>query len=282
MLRIGPAGWSYKDWEGIVYPAEKPRGFDQLAYLADLFNTIEINSTFYRPPGEQMARSWARRVRHNPNFKFTAKLWNRFTHEKEKYGEQEVSLYKRGIDPLYQQGLLGALLIQFPWSFKNLAEERRRLEDIIERFRPYPLVLEVRHSSWARPEVYEFLREKGVGFCNIDQPLIGKSIAPSAIVTSNLGYFRLHGRNYANWFRQEASPEARYDYLYSEKELDQLSDLIREIAQQAPETYVVTNNHYRGKGVANALELEKKLKGETPKIPPSLAQEYPRLLQLGS
>jgi uncharacterized protein YecE (DUF72 family) len=275
--RIGPAGWSYDDWKGIVYPKGAPSKFDPLSYLAEYFDTIEINSTFYRPATSAMAKSWARRVEHNPQFKFTAKLWNRFTHEKEAYSAQEVGEYKKGIEPLHENDRLGALLIQFPWSFKNFEDERGRLERIISQFKGYPLVLEVRHNSWNRPEVFDFLREQGVGFCNIDQPVIGQSLKPSSIVTSEVGYFRLHGRNYKNWFKEDAGRDARYDYLYTSAELDSLVNLVKDIKVSAPETYVITNNHYRGKAVVNALEIKTKLTGETPKAPPSLVAEYPQL-----
>lgn len=281
-LRIGPAGWSYKDWEGTVYPKTLPPKFDQLGYLTEYFDTIEINSTFYRPASPFMAKSWARRVEHNPNFKFTAKLWNKFTHEKEAYSPKDVSEYKRGIEPVRENDRLGAILLQFPWSFKNFEEERSRLERIISYFEEYPLVLEVRHESWNRPDVFAFLREKNVGFCNVDQPVIGKSLKPSSIVTSPVGYLRLHGRNYKTWFQKDAGRDARYDYLYASEELDSLANLTKEITKAAQDTYVITNNHYQGKAVCNALELKNKVTGEQPKAPAPLLDEYPRLREISA
>ncbi len=279
-LRVGPAGWSYKDWEGIVYPPKPQANFDQLAYLTEFFDTIEINTTFYRPPNSFMARSWVRRVGHNPNFKFSAKLWNKFTHEKEMYSGKDVTEYKTGIEPLASSGKLGALLVQFPWSFKNFEAERSRLERLIESFQDYELVLEVRHESWNRPELFEFLKEKKVGFCNIDQPVMGKSIRPSSVVTSSIGYLRLHGRNYKNWFKKDAGRDARYDYLYSPEEIDSLAKLAADITLNAKDTYVITNNHYQGKGVCNALELKNKLTSEPIRVPETLLTTYPHLQEI--
>src|SRR5215470_9547854 len=162
-IRIGPAGWSYDDWKGIVYPAGAGSKFDQLQYLANYFDTIEINSTFYRPPSPTASKSWARRVAHNSSFRFTAKLYQRFTHERGASTAEDEKAYRGGIDPLAEAGRLGAILIQFPWSFKNTDEERSYLNGLMNRFSDYPLVVELRHASWNRAEVYDWLQKKGVG-----------------------------------------------------------------------------------------------------------------------
>lgn len=276
-IRVGPAGWSYDDWRGIVYPEGKGAKFDQLAYLAGFFDTIEINSSFYRPPTSTMARSWARRTAHNPYFKFTAKLYKVFTHERGKATASDERAYRAGIDPLADAGQLGGLLLQFPWSFKNNDANSDYLLGLIDRFKDYPLVVEVRHSSWNTPEVYEALEDRQVGFCNIDQPLFARSIKPSAQTTSRIGYVRLHGRNYENWFAENKSPADRYDYLYSPDELAPWIDNIKQVAHTAQETYVVTNNHFRGKGIVNALEIKSALAGHPVPGPATLAAEYPRI-----
>jgi uncharacterized protein YecE (DUF72 family) len=201
MIRIGPAGWSYKDWEGIVYPTSKPKGFHPASYLAQYFDTIEINSTFYRPPEPDIAWSWARRVEANPNFRFTAKLFRGFTHERNATEDDERQ-FKDGIDLLVEAGRFGALLLQFPWSCKNEERNRAYISELSRRFRDYPLVLEVRHASWNQKAIFEMLSELGMGLCNIDQPLFAKSIKPGAQATSPVGYIRLHGRNYKNWFME--------------------------------------------------------------------------------
>jgi uncharacterized protein YecE (DUF72 family) len=280
MIRVGPAGWSYQDWEGIVYPPKKGSKFDPLVYLADLFDTIELNNTFYRPPSSQMSKSWANRVQSNPRFKFTAKLWRNFTHERQSLTEVDEGVFKTGLGPLAESDRLGALLLQFPYSFHNTEENRGYVQKVADQFKEYPLVLEIRHASWDRGSAYQFLRELGVGFCNIDQPQVSYSIGPTRKVTSKIGYLRLHGRNVKEWFREGAGRDARYDYLYNQFELFELTERIRQISQEAEETYVITNNHYHGKAVCNALELKGKLGEKDFKIPAILLEHYPQLQEL--
>lgn len=275
-IRFGPAGWSYDDWNGAVYPAHRPHGFHEAEYLANFFDTIEINTTFYHPPRAEMARNWVRRVQHNPNFRFTAKLWQRFTHEKTA-GREDERVFKEGLRPLLEAGLLGALLMQFPWSFKNNRENREYIGGLVMQFIEFPLVLEVRHESWNKPEIYQMLHELGVGFCNIDQPVIGRSIRPSERSTSLVGYVRLHGRNYEHWFTSSEHPEERYDYLYNKSELEGWAARIRHVARAAETTYVVTHNHFRGKAVANALQLISIIRNQRVKVPPDLVSVYPDL-----
>jgi uncharacterized protein YecE (DUF72 family) len=276
-IRIGPAGWSYRDWQGIVYPQPPGAKFDQLAYLARFFDTIEINSSFYRPPAASTAKAWAERVADNSNFTFTAKLHQVFTHERGKATAEDERDFREGIDPLAKAGRLGAVLIQFPWSFKNTEGEKTYLLKLLDRFKDYPLVLEVRHISWNAPAVFEALEKKGVGICNIDQPLFSKSIKPSALTTSSVGYVRLHGRNYQNWFKEEAPRDDRYNYLYSLEELEPWITRIREVAAETKETYVITNNHFRGQAVVNALEIKATLEERPVAAPEPLLQEYPEL-----
>lgn len=276
-IRIGPAGWSYHDWKGVVYPPSANSKFDPLAYLAKFFDTIEINSSFYRPPTASTTKSWARRVAGNPDFTFTAKLHRVFTHERGKATAADRKDFHEGMEPLREAGKLGALLLQFPWSFKNTDEERTYLERLIEQFKDYPLIVEVRHTSWNTPGIYEELEERGVGICNIDQPLFSRSIKPSALTTSPLGYVRLHGRNYQSWFRDKAPRDERYNYLYSVDELDPWIARIKEVAKQTKEAYVITNNHFLGKAVVNALEIMSTLEERKVKAPLPLFDKYPRL-----
>jgi len=280
MIRIGPAGWSYQDWEGIVYPPKKGSKFDSLTYLSEFFDTIELNNTFYRPPTPAMSKSWARRVQSNARFKFTAKLYRNFTHARESLTEADEGTFKNGLAPLVEAGRLGALLLQFPYSFHNKEENLTYVKDLADRFKEYPLVLEIRHASWDRASAYRFLREIQVGFCNVDQPQVSYSIGPTKTVTSKTGYLRLHGRNEKEWFREDAGRDARYDYLYNEFELFEISERVRAIAKEAEEVYVITNNHYRGKAVSNALELKAKLGEKNLKVPEVLLEHYPQLKEL--
>lgn len=280
-IRVGPAGWSYPDWHGIVYPAHRPHGFHEAEYLARFFDTIEINTSFYNPLRPEVSGSWIRRVEHNPEFKFTAKLWQRFTHERAAT-RQDEKVFKEGLNPLLEAGRLGALLLQFPWSFKNTPESRDYLGALAMQFVEYPLVAEVRHSSWNQPEILEMLGELRVGFCNIDQPVIGRSIKPTEHATSPVGYVRLHGRNYEHWFSSEDRSAARYDYLYSMNELEPWVERIKKVAQDSDVTYVVTNNHFQGKAVANALELISLLTHQRVPVPDTLLKQYPELEQIAA
>jgi uncharacterized protein YecE (DUF72 family) len=279
ITRIGPAGWSYKDWESIVYPHKRGKNFDPLDYLARFFNTIEINSSFYRPPTPSTTSSWARRVARNPGFTFTAKLHRIFTHERGKATAADEKAFRDGMDPLAKAGKLGAVLLQFPWSFKNTDDDRLYLTNLLDRFKDYPLVVEVRHTSWNSTQVYEWFEERGVGVCNIDQPLFSKSIRPAALTTSQIGYVRLHGRNYENWFREKAPRDERYNYLYSLDELEPWITRIKEVAKQTHETYVITNNHFRGQAIVNALEIKSTLEGQRVPAPEPLFEFYPRLIE---
>ncbi|HYT49717.1 MAG TPA: DUF72 domain-containing protein, partial [Pyrinomonadaceae bacterium] len=230
-------------------------------------------------PSPETARSWLRRIEHNPNFVFTAKLFRTFTHERGKATAEDERLYREGIDPLMEAGKLGAVLIQFPWSFKNDIDDRSYLNQLVERFKDYPLVVELRHESWNNPRLLQTLEELGVGLCDIDQPLFSNSIKPSAEVTSPIGYIRLHGRNYQNWFREEANVVERYDYLYSPDELQPWVDRIKEVSDKAKQTFVITNNHARGQSLVNAFEILAELEEERVPGPAKLIGIYPRLIE---
>ena len=276
-IRVGPAGWSYKDWEGTVYPQLPGSKFDPLEYLARFFDTIEINSSFYRPFTASTAKSWAKRVAAAPDFLFAAKLHRVFTHERGKATAADEKAVREGMDALAAAGKLGAVLVQFPWSFKNTDDDRVYLSRLLDRFKDYPLVLEVRHSSWNTPQIYEWLDEIDVGICNLDQPLFARSIKPAAETTSQIGYVRLHGRNYQDWFREKAPRDDRYNYLYSIDELEPWITRIKEIAAKTKESYVITNNHFRGQAVVNALEIKSTLKEEPVWAPAPLFEKYPAL-----
>ncbi len=275
---VGPAGWSYSDWAGIVYPHRRRRGFHEAAYLAEFFDTIEINTSFYNPLKPETAALWIERIAFNPRFLFTAKLWQKFTHEEGATGEDEKAV-RMGFDVLRSVKRLGAVLMQFPFSFHNTEENLARLKKLIGRFSDFPLVVEVRHSSWSQPEFYHFLRERQVGICNIDQPIIGRSIEPAERATSALCYVRLHGRREDTWFSDdpELPSHERYNYLYSAQELTPWAARIEHVAEHTKTTFVVTNNHFEGKGVVNALQLIAMLTRQKVKVPETLRHRYPAL-----
>jgi uncharacterized protein YecE (DUF72 family) len=277
-ILVGPAGWSYPDWKGILYPPRHQKGFHEAAYLADFFDTIEINTSFYHPLKPEFAAQWLQQVAANPRFLFTAKLWQKFTHQDDTTIE-DVKIVGAGFDVLRDANRLGAVLLQFPFSFHHTPENLIRLDNILDAFRVYPLVVEVRHASWAKKEFYELLHERGVGFCNIDQPVIGRSIKPSERVTSPIGYVRLHGRRYDTWFTDDpdSPPSERYNYLYSEEELEPWAKRIEHVAENANTTFVVTNNHFEAKGIVNALQLINLLTRNKVKVPETLRSHYPQL-----
>jgi uncharacterized protein YecE (DUF72 family) len=286
--RIGPAGWSYSDWSGYVYPSPRPKGFHEATYLAQFFDTIEINTSFYQPLQPEHAQQWMDRVSANPRFVFTAKLWQKFTHElgaavspntvPAAHAEDERAV-RAGFDVLRDAGKLGAVLLQFPFSFHHSAETSVYLESLLKRFADYPLAVEVRHASWNHPDVFALLRENDVAFCNVDQPIIGRSMTPSDETTSSIGYIRLHGRRYDTWFSDdpEVPTHERYNYLYSAEELAPWMDRIRSVAGRTKNTFVIANNHYLGKAVVNALELISMLKATKVRVPDPLRVRYPEL-----
>lgn len=275
-IRVGTSGWSYPDWEGRFYPSEKPRGFDELEYHARYFDGVEVNSSFYRPPTARAVASWLRRT--PPSFEFTFKLYQRFTHERDRpWTPAEVAEYRRGIEPAREAGRLGAVLVQFPWSYRADDAGFEHLEAVRRDFGDLPLVVEVRHVSWTAERAVQFLKDAGLGFADIDQPPSRSGIPPMTLVTSPVGYVRLHGRNREAWFSKEAGRDDRYNYLYREDELEEWIGRIREIARASEKTYVFTNNHYRGQAPANALQLLSKLRGRPVPVPSPLLHTYPFL-----
>ena len=278
-IRVGIAGWSYDDWAGRVYPAPAPRGFDALAYLAQYVDCLEVNSSFYRPPTARAAESWVRRTQHLADFTFTVKLWQRFTHDRgaEDFS-RDVKEFRDGIAPLLEANRCGALLLQFPWSFRHSQVNASWLARLCDAFADVRPVVEVRHASWNGPSVLRWFRDHGVGFCAIDQPMFQDSLSPAATVTGAVGYVRLHGRNTANWFREDAQVFERYDYLYDDAELDPWIARTREIAQGSDEVFVITNNHYQGQAVANALQISAALCGAPVPAPGRLRELYPQIM----
>src|SRR5581483_2892486 len=289
-IRIGRAGWSYQDWEGTVYPKGLKRRQHPVAFLAQYFDLIEINTSFYGHIKPGLGRQWSRAAEVNPEFLFTAKLNRAFTHSPVavvestsaatiKPNPEDESLAKAGLDSIAAENKLGALLIQFPVSFKNTEENRAYLASLLERFREYPRVVEIRHATWNDQQTLRAFAEQGVGFCNIDQPILGRSLRPTAHVTSPVGYVRLHGRRYDQWFTAER-PHDRYDYLYTADELQWWKGRIDQVAEKAEKTFVVTNNHYKGKAAANAVELKRMLGQRPVKAPATLIETYPRLREV--
>ena len=291
-IKVGVAGWAYKDWQGIVYPPSL-KASARVEYLAQFLDLIEINTSFYGHIKPSVGKQWCRMAaKANPDFVFTAKLNRAFTHSPVavleatsaktiRPGPSDEQDAKAGYDAVASEGMLGALLAQFPISFKCTDENRAYVEQLVQRFRSYPLVLEIRHASWNEPEVLAWIQELKVGLCNIDQPLLGRALRPAAHATSVVGYIRLHGRNYKQWFA-ETNVRDRYDYLYSNEELRKWKERAVEVAAKAETTYVVANNHNLGKAAVNALELVAMIEARKVQAPPTLVLHYPELKPLSS
>jgi len=262
-LYIGTSGWSYPKgegtWTGYFYPAGSR--INELEYYSQFFNTVEVNSSFYRPPDPRYAYNWVRRV--PEDFLFTVKLWQKFTHPKmykEATGretiisQQDVDLFNRGIEPLARYGKLGALLAQFPPSFTNDGHGQQILKAVIKTFGHYRLAVELRHRSWSDDSnIPELLRVNNVSWVQIDEPKFGSSIAGELPLTSDLAYFRFHGRNREMWWRGDN--ETRYKYLYNAEEMQDLSDKVVTAVKRTSLTFAFFNNHWQGYAPRNALDM---------------------------
>lgn len=278
---VGTAGWSYEDWTGVVYPEPKGKGFHPLAFLAGFIDIVEINSTFYRTPAASMSRYWVRRVERFPGFLFSVKVHQVFTHDRQSWTARDADEFRRGIEPLPAADRLGSLLFQFPWSFIGTPAHRDYLDRLFRLFSGYPMTVEVRHSSWDNPGFYEMLRANRVAFCNIDQPVLHNSISPGAVATiPEFSYVRFHGRNCKDWFREGAGRDERYNYLYTKDELQDWIERIRQLGRNSGRVFIITNNHYRGQAMANALQIKNMITEEKLDIPLTLLKTYPVLEEI--
>jgi len=284
VIRVGTAGWSYADWEGIVYPRPAPSQFDRLAFVASFFDTVEINTFFYHLPELHRVESWARRVADRPRFRFTVKAWSALTHGRPRMSvEDAAGRFVQRLQPLREARLLGAVLLQFPYRFRPVDSSIRHLEHLAKLLHGLPLVAEFRRAGWDSGARLEALAALGVAFCNIDQPPISGNLPPTAHATARLGYVRLHGRNRESWFSEEAGRDARYDYLYAKPELEEWVARVEKLsACGVEEIFVIANNHYRGKAACNALELQRMLVDDNSRAPAPLTDAYPRLGPPGS
>jgi|SRR5215813_468739 len=292
-IYVGTAGWSYKDWEGVVYPAQIKKSEHPVEYMARYVDVLEINTSFYGHIKPEWGKLWSRKAHAvNPAFLFTAKLNRAFTHspiaviestssETIQVGPEDERLAKAGFDSIAEENMLGAVLIQFPISFKNTNQNRDYLETLLGNFRQYPLVVEVRHNSWTNEGTLRYFAQEGIAFCNIDQPVMGKAIRPATELTSGIGYVRLHGRNYDQWFDSDSRND-RYNYLYTRPELEKWKNRIDAIAGKAQKTFVIANNHFEGKAAVNALQLKSMFTGRNVRVPPTLKDRYWELAEIAA
>src|SRR5262245_5432864 len=279
MIRVGTSGWSYPTgkgtWNGVFYPAgakgrSRARGkFDELAFYAEHFDTVEINSSFYRTPTPETAKGWAARTPRG--FEFSLKLFQKFTHPETfstatgqdpwELGQHDVDEFRAALDPLASAHKLGALLTQFPASFKNEPDTRGYLEWLLQQFREYSVAVELRHRSWSDDpvETLKLLDAFSAAWAQIDEPKFRYSIRQNLMPNvKSFYYLRLHGRNAKEWWKHEKS-EDRYNYLYSSQELEPIAEAVETASARVKKAYLYTNNHFSAKSVANAAVLKHKL-----------------------
>jgi len=275
-IYIGIAGWSYADWNGIVYTQS---GVDKLEYVSGFVDVIEINSTFYCPPAERNSVSWLKRTSANPQFFFTAKLHREITHEG-KIDPATVKQFHTGFKPLLDEGKLRQLLVQFRYDFADSQQSREHLSEIVKNFSDtFSLVVEVRHKSWQMPGALNFLQGLGVAVCNLDYPTTWNSFDMQLCTVGTNGYFRMHGRNAEKWF-SKAGRDETYDYYYEDSELAQIKKRLDKLAKAFESLTVIANNHYRGAELANALELKALVTGQKQLVPEGLLRSYPDLARI--
>lgn len=250
MLYTGTSGFSYQDWVGHFYPAGMPRQ-EWLYYYAQEFNALELNSTYYAIPGPATIKGMAAKT--GASFQFVVKANQEMTHTRPKAGNA-FDTFIEAIRPLSENGKLGCILAQFPYSFRC----NRDNHGYIEYFRGYlkdlPLVIEFRNAGWIKPETFTWMRSLDLGFCCVDEPRLPGLIPPVAERTSAIAYLRLHGRNAAKWWQHEQAYE-RYDYTYNEEELAEWLPKIHRLSEGAQKTFIFANNHWKGQAIDTIRQL---------------------------
>ena len=269
-ILVGCSGWSYDDWVGRFYPIElsKKKG-DWLSYYANYFQTVEINSTFYRPPGELQVQSWIKKAKDLKGFEYSLKVPQLVTHKALVEGDPEKAIFwatsfeRTCVKPLADAGHLGGVLLQLSPYFKNEGSSLAILKGVLNAVshKEYNYAVEFRHMSWLDesrkeidPATLEVLRERNVANVLIDGP--GSNAGMEQ--TADHAYVRFHGRNYDIWYRNEKEDDHRlnrYDYLYKKEQLEAWVPRIKEAELKAAKVRVYFNNHARSKSVKNAFLL---------------------------
>lgn len=287
-LRIGTSGWNYPTgrgtWNGLFYPLpeDRQRGFDELSFYSERFNTVEVNSTFYGQPRANVTLGWARRT--PADFEFAVKLFQKFTHpgmsvDPGPITQADVDQFKGGVDPLAAAGKLGPLLIQFPASFQRTPEAIDYVAWLMRAFAGYALAVELRHRTWSdAPDTASLLAGHHAAWVQIDEPKFPSSIRQDLTVReSDLYYLRLHGRNAAQWW-DHAESEDRYNYFYSPEELAPIAEKVRGAREMVKKAYLFLNNHFSAQAVANATTLKKMLdEPVTAPMPAEMVERFPDL-----
>ena len=294
-LRIGTSGWNYPagqgTWNGIFYPpaakAARPKGagrpkFDELAYYAEHFDTVEINTTFYGQPKAAVAQSWAERT--PAGFEFSLKLYRELTHADmpgvPRLDMDAIDEYRRGIEPLASAGKIGALARAVPAQLQADRRSRRAISTrCLQRFRDYPIAVELRHRSWSDDfgSTLSLLNSHNAALTQIDEPKFKVSIRQNQLPNiTGFYYMRLHGRNAAQWWKHDKA-EDRYNYLYSADELKPFAETADAARRLVKKFYLYFNNHFASKAVVNAIMIKEQL-GEpvTWRLPEGVRGALPR------
>ena len=252
---IGTSGYSYNDWYGYFYPATIKKN-KMLEYYAEEFPFTEINSTYYRLPSPHLLKQMAQKT--PKDFIFTVKAYKSLTHERPENIAEDTKKFNLALEPLLETKKLGAVLLQFPYSFHNQEENRHYLAFLRQQLKDIPITVEFRHYSWVRKATWEFLRSLNLGYVCIDAPKLKGLIGSEIVCTAEVAYIRFHGRNAAKWWKHEQAYE-RYDYLYSKEEIQEWLPGIKKLSDEARRVFVAFNNHYRGQAVQNARLLRELL-----------------------
>lgn len=252
-IKVGTSGYSFNDWIGSFYPLDIKKG-KMLDYYSQYFNSVEINSTYYRIPHRAIFYHLDKKT--PDNFEFIVKLHSSTTHSSRR-DVQAIKSIIESVSPLIDAGKLFGLLAQFPWSFKMTLKNLEYIDKIRKYCEGIPLFVEFRHKSWDKEEVYSFFREEGIGYCCVDEPALEGLLEPQSIATTGTGYVRFHGRNKLTWW--DSSKGDRYDYLYNENELNEWLERLRALRQKTTKTYIFFNNCHQGHAVKNALMFIEKL-----------------------
>lgn len=262
MIKIGTSGFSFPDWKGVIYPLGL-RERDMLSfYEKELgFNALEVNFTYYTLPSQKSFLAMSKKT--TKDFQFVVKSFKGMTHEirDKETGEildnQEIfKKFKYSLLPLMDEGKLACVLAQFPYGFFPNRENFDYLEQFREEMSDIPLVFEFRNQIWLKNQTFQFLEKNRIGFCVVDEPKLPKLMPYLPKATSEIGYFRFHGRN-TNWFNAPTS--IRYDYLYSEKELKEFIPDIKDISKSTAKTLVFFNNCHAGSAAKNAAQMARLL-----------------------
>jgi len=231
-----------KEWEGIFYQKGEKR---KLRAYSRVFTTVEINSTFYSYPSERTVYGWLKYS--PPDFVYTVKLPKVITHNK-MLGlkgdiESDLETFLDLMRPLQLNGKLACLLIQLPPKYDFNLESLKGFFKLLDPL--YRYAVEFRNLSWIRDETWDLLKLYNVAYTNVDEPLL----PPEVHLTTDLAYFRWHGRGAKPWF----------NYRYSKKELEPWIPKIKQSSKKVRKIMGYFNNHFHGYAAENCLYLIERL-----------------------